>query len=54
MLGFIARDPTPYGRLIVRRGVLEKIVESRDADESEKAIDFCNSGVMCLDGALIA
>jgi bifunctional UDP-N-acetylglucosamine pyrophosphorylase/glucosamine-1-phosphate N-acetyltransferase len=54
VLGFTASDPSPYGRLIVRRGVLEKIVESRDADESEKAIDFCNSGVMCLDGTLIA
>ena len=54
VLGFVARDPTPYGRLIMRRGALEKIVESRDADESEKAVDFCNSGVMCLDGALIA
>jgi bifunctional UDP-N-acetylglucosamine pyrophosphorylase/glucosamine-1-phosphate N-acetyltransferase len=53
VLGFVASDPTPYGRLIVRRGVLEKIVESRDADEAEKAIDFCNSGVMCLDGALL-
>ncbi|CAN0485186.1 unnamed protein product, partial [Phaeothamnion confervicola] len=53
VLGFIARDPSPYGRLIVRRGHLEKIVESKDADESEKAIDFCNSGVMCLDGRLI-
>ena len=29
VLGFVARDPTPYGRLIVRDGVLEKIVESR-------------------------
>ena len=54
VLGFVASDPTPYGRLIVRRGVLEKIVESRDADEAEKAIDFCNSGVMCLDGTLLA
>src|SRR5260370_41967159 len=54
VLGFIARDPTPYGRLIMHRGALEKIVESRDADESEKAVDFCNSGVMCLDGGLIA
>jgi bifunctional UDP-N-acetylglucosamine pyrophosphorylase / glucosamine-1-phosphate N-acetyltransferase len=54
VLGFIAHDPTPYGRLIMHRGALEKIVESRDADESEKAVDFCNSGVMCLDGALIA
>jgi bifunctional UDP-N-acetylglucosamine pyrophosphorylase/glucosamine-1-phosphate N-acetyltransferase len=38
----------------MRRGKLEKIVESRDADDSEKAVDFCNSGVMCLDGTLIA
>jgi bifunctional UDP-N-acetylglucosamine pyrophosphorylase / glucosamine-1-phosphate N-acetyltransferase len=54
VLGFVARDPTPYGRLILHRGTLEKIVESRDAGESEKAVDFCNSGVMCLDGALVA
>ncbi len=53
VLGFTARDPSPYGRLIVRRGQLEKIVESKDADEAEKEIDFCNSGVMCLDGRLI-
>jgi bifunctional UDP-N-acetylglucosamine pyrophosphorylase/glucosamine-1-phosphate N-acetyltransferase len=54
VLGFSARDPSPYGRLIVRRGHLEKIVESKDADEAEKAIDFCNSGAMCLDGRLVA
>src|SRR4029450_2033487 len=54
VLGFTASDPSPYGRLIVRDGMLERIVESRDADAAEKAIDFCNSGVMCLDGALIA
>jgi bifunctional UDP-N-acetylglucosamine pyrophosphorylase/glucosamine-1-phosphate N-acetyltransferase len=53
VLGFIARDPSPYGRLIVHRGQLGKIVESKDADEAEKAIDFCNSGVMCLDGRSI-
>lgn len=54
VLGFVARDPSPYGRLIVQRGILEKIVESKDADEIEKTVDFCNSGVMCLDGRLIA
>ncbi len=54
VLGFTARDPTPYGRLIVRDGLLERIVESRDTDATEKAIRFCNSGVMCLDGALLA
>lgn len=53
VLGFIARDPSPYGRLIVRGGVLERIVESRDADDVERAVDFCNSGVMCVDGTLI-
>lgn len=54
VLGFTARDPSPYGRLIVRAGELEKIVESKDADDIERKIDFCNSGVMCLDGRLIA
>lgn len=54
VLGFRARDPSPYGRLIVHEGVLEKIVESRDANVVEKAVDFCNSGVMCLDGGLIS
>ncbi|MEI7871352.1 MAG: bifunctional UDP-N-acetylglucosamine diphosphorylase/glucosamine-1-phosphate N-acetyltransferase GlmU [Alphaproteobacteria bacterium] len=54
VLGFKAVDPSPYGRLIVRDGVLEKIVESKDATATEKAVDYCNSGVMCLDGRLIA
>ncbi len=54
VLGFQAVDPSPYGRLIVRDGVLEKIVESKDANAAEKAVDYCNSGVMCLDGGLIA
>ncbi len=54
VLGFRARDPSPYGRLIVQGGVLERIVESKDANAVEKAVDFCNSGVMCLDGRLIA
>jgi bifunctional UDP-N-acetylglucosamine pyrophosphorylase/glucosamine-1-phosphate N-acetyltransferase len=54
VLGFVAEDPTPYGRLVVQRGVLERIVESKDANEIERAITFSNSGVMCLDGRLIA
>jgi bifunctional UDP-N-acetylglucosamine pyrophosphorylase/glucosamine-1-phosphate N-acetyltransferase len=54
VLGFRAADPTPYGRLIVRDGELEKIVESKDAMGAERDVDFCNSGVMCIDGALIA
>jgi bifunctional UDP-N-acetylglucosamine pyrophosphorylase/glucosamine-1-phosphate N-acetyltransferase len=53
VLGFRARDPSPYGRLIMNGDTLDKIVESKDARDTEKAIDFCNSGVMCLDGALV-
>ena len=54
VLGFRARDPSPYGRLVVNDGGLEKIVESKEATPTERAIDFVNSGVMCLDGSLIA
>lgn len=53
VLGFVARDPTPYGRLILRDNGLEKIVESRDASPAEKAVTLCNSGVMCISGALL-
>lgn len=54
VLGFKASDPSPYGRLIERDGLLERIVESRDTVGLEREIDYCNSGVMCLDGALVA
>ena len=54
VLGFRPRDPAQYGRLIVNGGgVLEAIVEYRDADEDTRAIDLCNSGVMVVDGAIL-
>lgn len=49
-LGFEARDPAGYGRLIVRDGALEAIVEHKDADAAQRAIRFCNAGLMALDG----
>jgi bifunctional UDP-N-acetylglucosamine pyrophosphorylase/glucosamine-1-phosphate N-acetyltransferase len=54
VLGFVARDPSPYGRLIVKDGALQKIVESRDANAEERAVAFSNSGVTCIAGAEIA
>ncbi len=55
VLGFEAADPAPYGRLVVGAdGLLERIVESRDADVAQRRITLCNSGVMCLDGRLAA
>jgi bifunctional UDP-N-acetylglucosamine pyrophosphorylase/glucosamine-1-phosphate N-acetyltransferase len=49
VLAFEARDPTGYGRVIARDGVVERIVEHKDASEAERANKLCNSGVMCAD-----
>lgn len=51
VLGFTPDDPGAYGRLIVSEdGDLEKIVEFKDATEDERAVNLCNSGVMCING----
>ena len=49
-LGFEARDPTGYGRLLLRDGALEAIVEHKDATPEQRAVTFCNAGLMALDG----
>ena len=49
-LGFEARDPAGYGRLVTRDGVLEAIVEHKDATPEQRAITLCNAGLMALDG----
>ena len=46
VLGFHAEDPARYGRLVMDGDRLAKIVEFKDASEAERAIAFCNSGVM--------
>ncbi len=46
VLGFEAKDPARYGRLITHCDQLERIVEFKDASEEERAITLCNSGVM--------
>jgi bifunctional UDP-N-acetylglucosamine pyrophosphorylase/glucosamine-1-phosphate N-acetyltransferase len=49
VLGFCPDDPAAYGRLVTDdEGVLEAIVEFKDASEAEKEIDLCNSGVMAF------
>jgi bifunctional UDP-N-acetylglucosamine pyrophosphorylase/glucosamine-1-phosphate N-acetyltransferase len=50
VLGFRAADPTGYGRLVVDNGRLLAIREDRDASPAERAIDFCNGGLMALRG----
>jgi len=46
VLGFQAADPAKYGRLVMDGEELQKIVEFKDASLRERAIDFCNSGVV--------
>ncbi|MEM1380971.1 MAG: bifunctional UDP-N-acetylglucosamine diphosphorylase/glucosamine-1-phosphate N-acetyltransferase GlmU [Pseudomonadota bacterium] len=48
VLGFDAKDPGPYGRLITENGVLTRIVEAKDASPEERAVTLCNSGVMAI------
>ncbi len=52
VLGMQPDDPLRYGRLIVTNdGMLEKIVEFKDATEKQKKINLCNSGTICFDAA---
>ncbi len=50
-LGFEARDPAGYGRLVERGGRLVAIREHKDASEAELAIRLCNAGPMAIAGA---
>ena len=52
VLGFEARDPGAYGRLILDpAGRLLRIVEAKDANEAERAVKACNSGVLAAPAA---
>jgi bifunctional UDP-N-acetylglucosamine pyrophosphorylase/glucosamine-1-phosphate N-acetyltransferase len=53
VLGFEARDPGRYGRLIAQGEALDRIVEFKDAAPEERAITLCNSGVICADIELL-
>ena len=52
VLGFEARDPAGYGRLVREGGRLAAIREERDASEDERRITLCNAGLMALRGDL--
>jgi len=48
-------DPGAYGRLICdENGILEAIVEAKDATAEQRAIGLCNSGVMAIDARHLA
>jgi bifunctional UDP-N-acetylglucosamine pyrophosphorylase/glucosamine-1-phosphate N-acetyltransferase len=49
VLGFRPDDPGAYGRIIAdRNGIIEKMVEYKDASDAERAVTLCNSGLMAV------
>lgn len=50
VLGFRPDDPAGYGRLVTdpASGELLAIVEDKECDAAQRALNFCNSGVMCF------
>lgn len=51
VLGFRPADAGAYGRIIAHDGVIEKMVEYKDATDAERAVDLCNSGLMAVRSA---
>ena len=49
VLGFRPDDAAAYGRIIADgQGVIDKMVEYKDASEDERAVTLCNSGLMAV------
>jgi len=51
VLGFTPENAEGYGRLVMNGDSLEAIVEHKDGTDEQRKIGFCNSGVVCADGA---
>ena len=53
VIGFEARDPGAYGRLVMDGDTLSAITEAKEASAEVLAITTCNSGVMAAPAALL-
>ncbi len=51
VIGFRTENPTGYGRLIEKGGRLVAIREEKDCSDEERAIKFCNGGLMAVAGS---
>ncbi|HKD21073.1 MAG TPA: bifunctional UDP-N-acetylglucosamine diphosphorylase/glucosamine-1-phosphate N-acetyltransferase GlmU [Rhizomicrobium sp.] len=50
LVAFRAKDPAQYGRVILGPdGLLDHIVEFKDANANERGIDLCNAGIIAAD-----
>ncbi len=50
-LAFEPADALRFGRVIARDGLVERIVEWKDASEAERAVRLCNAGLVAARGA---
>jgi bifunctional UDP-N-acetylglucosamine pyrophosphorylase/glucosamine-1-phosphate N-acetyltransferase len=50
VIGFHTDKPSGYGRLLVKDGELIAIREEKDATDAERAVTWCNSGLMAING----
>ncbi len=48
VLGFRPADAAAYGRIVAHDGIIEKMVEFKDATSEERAVTLCNSGLMAV------
>jgi UDP-N-acetylglucosamine diphosphorylase/glucosamine-1-phosphate N-acetyltransferase len=53
VLSMMLANPTGYGRMIISEGILERIVEERDATKEEKTINQVNSGIYMVRGSVL-
>jgi len=53
IFGFNATNPAKYGRLIVSNNTVREVVEFKDANEAQKKLTLCNSGVYYLPAPLL-
>jgi bifunctional UDP-N-acetylglucosamine pyrophosphorylase / glucosamine-1-phosphate N-acetyltransferase len=53
VIGFRAKNPKGYGRLITSGAELLAIREEKDATPEERSIALCNSGIMAFSGRLV-
>ena len=50
LVAFRAKDPAHYGRVILGKdGLLDRIVEFKDASAEERPVDLCNAGIIASD-----
>lgn len=49
----VVQNPFGFGRIVRQNGFVQKVVEQKDANACEQQINEINSGIYCIDNALL-